>query len=117
MESRTNYGGGAQGGYSRPYRGVDDLVGAFTADWDRSSFGGGGGGCCCGYGGGGGGGLGSLLSEGVLFGLLAAAALAFYVLYTAVTMAAAGRRRRSILGEAEGVGWEDTLWNGRFFFA
>merc|ERR1712223_1302651 len=73
------------GGYSRGYRRADDQIGAYS-DWDRS-----GGGCCCG--GGGYGGETSLFSDGTLFALLAGAALAFYVLYTTLTAAAATKRR------------------------
>ena len=75
--------------YSRGYRKAgdspSDLLGAFSGDWfDRS--GGYGGGCCCG---GGSYSSGGLFSDGTLFALLAAAGLAFYILYTAVTAAAA----------------------------
>ena len=85
-------------GSSRDYR-QTDMAGAFS-DWaqDRS-----GGGCCCGggYGGGGYSSSPSLFSDGTLFALLAAAGLAFYILYSTVTNAAAGtggrRKRRSLM--------------------
>lgn len=105
--------------YSRGYRGVSDLVGAYT-DWDRTGGGGYGGGCCCGGGGGGGGvGLGGNLSQGTLIALLAAAALAFYILYNAVTAAAAAaaarRKRRDVAGEPEPEEFslETSLFKGR----
>lgn len=107
--------------YSRGYRGVSDLVGAYT-DWDRTGaggYGGYGGGCCCGGGGGGGGGLGGIISQGTLIALLAAAALAFYILYTAVTAAAAAgggrRKRRNVAGEpvSEEFILETILFKGR----
>ena len=97
-------------GSSRDYR-QTDMAGAFS-DWaqDRS-----GGGCCCGggYGGGGYSSSPSLFSDGTLFALLAAAGLAFYVLYTTVTAAAAtGRRKRSFKnqeGEDEGFDLFDDI--------
>ena len=70
-----------------------------------ASYGGGHGGCGCscghgGFGGGcGGGGLGGLLGGGSnlnSLGLLAAAATAFYVLYSAITGMMTKRRRRSV---------------------
>ena len=103
-------------GSSRDYR-QTDMAGAFS-DWaqDRS-----GGGCCCGggYGGGGYSSSPSLFSDGTLFALLAAAGLAFYVLYTTVTAAAGtGRRRRSLKiqeGEDEGFDlFDDIVRLGRF---
>ena len=103
-------------GYSRDYRQAD-MVGAYS-DWERSA---GGGGCCCGGGGGySGGSEASLFSDGTLFALLAGAALAFYILYTTVTMAAANRRKRSLNNrkvkeneESPLFDFEEVLWQGR----
>ena len=103
-------------GSSRDYR-QTDMVGAFS-DWaqDRS-----GGGCYCGggYGGGGFSSSPSLFCDGTLIGLLVAASIAFYVLYTTVTAAAAtGRRKRSFKnmeGEDEGFDlFDDIVRLGRF---
>ena len=85
-------------GMARDYRqtgAVGDMLGSFS-DWDRSGYGGG---CCCGGGGYGGQGVSSYFSDGTLIALLAAGALAFYILWTQVTAAQAGgtgRRRRGI---------------------
>ena len=101
---------------------VPDMLGAFS-DWDRSG-GGYGGGCCCG-GGGGYGATSGLFNDGTLFALLAGAALAFYILYTTITMnvsTGTGRgsrkKRNSKTGEAAEedspfVGFEDIIWLGR----
>jgi len=100
--------------YSRPYRKADDLLGAFSGDWDRN-----GGGCCCGGGYSGGGGEASLFSDGTLLALLAAAGLAFYILYTAITAAAAARsfrKKRSVPNaerqEERVLDIEDFFFNG-----
>ena len=112
-------------GMVRDYRqtgNTADMLGAFS-DWDRS--GGYGGGCCCGGGYGGQGGLSSYFSDGTLIALLAAGALAFYILWTQVNaQAAAGgtfRKRRGIrtrpheddedYNQFEMFG--HTLWKGR----
>ena len=115
------FGSGVEGrsllrnSYSRPYRKADDLLGAFSGDWDRN-----GGGCCCGGGYSGGGGEASLFSDGTLLALLAAAGLAFYILYTAITAAAAARsfrKKRSVPNaerqEERVLDIEDFFFNGR----
>ena len=104
-------------GSTRDYRQAADLAGAFS-DWaqDRS-----GGGCCCGggYGGGGYSSSPSLFSDGTLFALLAAAGLAFYVLYNTITANAAGartvpgRRRRRSTDNLLSEGEENVIWRGR----
>ena len=60
--------------------GPRDLLGA-PSDWDWGRLG-----CCCGHGGS----QVSHFSDGTLFAILAAGALAFYVLYSTITMAAGG---------------------------
>ena len=60
--------------YSRPWDGGGDLVGA-ASGWERSH-------CCCD-----GHNSPSYFQDGTLFALLAAGALAFYVLYSTITMA------------------------------
>ena len=63
--------------YSRPWGGGGDLLGA-ASGWERS-------GCCCD------GHLSpSYFSDGTLYVVLAAGALAFYVLYSTINMAAGG---------------------------
>jgi hypothetical protein len=125
-ESRT-YGRRA---YSRGSRRAEDVAAAYSSEYDRL---GGGGGCCCGGGGYGGGGLGglggtgSLLSAGTIVALLAAGALAFYILYTAVTKAGRRKRRRrsSLSGghqlmeddeedDVDFMGFETLVWHGRY---
>ena len=99
-------------GFSRNYR-QSDQQGAYS-DWDRA-WDRSGGGCCCGGGGYSGDSL-SSFSDGTLFALLAAAGLAFYVLYTTVTAAAGtGKRKRSarVEDEESGFGFEDLLFQGR----
>ena len=114
-------------GKGRDYRqagAASDMLGAFS-DWSRD----GGYGCtpCCGGGGGYGGSSASFFSDGTLFALLAGAALAFYILYTTITMnAGTGKRRkrgaRNGKGdweeEDEGLfdGFEDIVWQGRSMF-
>ena len=67
--------------YSRPWDQAGDLVGA-SSGWERS-------GCCCD-------GYGahhspqSYFNDGTLYAVLAAGALAFYVLYSTITMGMAG---------------------------
>ena len=66
--------------YYRPWEGGGDLLGA-ASGWERS-------GCCCdGYHSSS---SPSYFADGTLFALLAAGALAFYVLYSTITMAAGG---------------------------
>ena len=116
-EARSYRDFATQYGSSRDYRQTSDLAGAFS-DWaqDRS-----GGGCCCGggYGGGGYSSSPSLFSDGTLFALLAAAGLAFYVLYNTITANAAGartvpgRRRRRSTDNLLSEGEENVIWRGR----
>ena len=69
--------------YYRPWEGVGDLVGA-ASGWERS-------GCCCdGYHHSSSSFSPSYFGDGTLFAVLAAGALAFYVLYSTITMAAGG---------------------------
>ena len=112
-------------GKGRDYRqagAASDMLGAFS-DWQARD---GGYGCtpCCGGGGGyQGGSSASFFSDGTLFALLAAAGLAFYILYTTITMAGGtGRRKkrgaRNGKGEMEEEeslfdGFEDIVWQGR----
>ena len=112
-------------GKGRDYRqagAAADMLGAFS-DWSRD----GGYGCtpCCG-GGGYGGSSASFFSDGTLFALLAGAALAFYILYTTITMANARnfRRKRAARKWTEEPneepslfdGFEDIVWQGRSTF-
>ena len=118
----AGYYGLADGrGMGRDYRqagAASDMLGAFS-DWSRD--GGYGGGCCCGGGGGYGASSASFFSDGTLFALLAGAAPAFYILYTTVTMAnTGGRRKRGVRNgkqepEQEAYlfeGFEDIVWHG-----
>jgi len=114
---------GADGrGAGRDYRqagAASDMLGAFS-DWSRD--GGYGGGCCCGGGGGYGSSSASFFSDGTLFALLAGAALAFYILYTTITMANArsfrrkrGARNGRVESEEEESlfdGFDDIVWQG-----
>ena len=124
------YGDRRMDSMNRDYRqtgAVADMVGAFS-DWERSG-GGYGGGCCGGCGYSGGGSSASFFSDGTLFALLAGAALAFYILYSTITMnaAAAGTGTRFKRGlrkkkheeddDNTPVGFEDILWMGRLFNA
>ena len=122
----AGYYGSDGRGAGRDYRqagAASDMLGAFS-DWSRD--GGYGGGCCCG-GGGYGSTSASFFSDGTLFALLAGAALAFYILYTTITMANATGGRRKKRGASNGKvepeeeaslfdGFEDIVWQGRSMY-